>query len=189
MCFFPRAFFQASQVKRRLEQTSTRAECEASSSAAQGQAARARILGEPEHVLQRRLGQAGALRRCRPCAAQGRGPNGLLHRNGKLRPQFHVSGPGLRVLPAGDGVAAALPAGNSCFWPAGRGLRAVACGSTLRACEQILADLLCGAALRSLRAILLSHACFKTAIRSAARPQLLSQMPAARLLLGLLQPF
>ena len=37
-------------------------------------------------MLQRRLGQAGALRRCRPCAAQGRGPNGLLHRNGKLRP-------------------------------------------------------------------------------------------------------
>ena len=73
-------------LKRRLEQTSTRAECEASSSAAQGQAARARIRGEPEHVLQRRLGQAGALRRCRPCAAQGRGPNGLLHRNGKLRP-------------------------------------------------------------------------------------------------------
>ena len=81
--FFSRAHFQASQVKRRLEQTSTRAEC---SSAAQRKAARARIRGEPEHVLQRRLGQAGALRRCRPCAAQGRGPNGLLHRNGKLRP-------------------------------------------------------------------------------------------------------
>ena len=71
-------------LKRRLKQASTaaatyapRAQREASSSAAQEQAARARILGEPEHVLQRLPdGQAGALKPCRPCAAKG---CGLLH--------------------------------------------------------------------------------------------------------------